>query len=106
MMDFLSLEKIKPFFLSLSAVLRRFKADNVLAMFPGIKWEDKSKHVLKVNLKVVKFYAKPIFHLLGFRSKQIDKTHVKLFSRSRIAKTDMYNKEDWFKRKCFVNQKH
>lgn len=103
---FFIIKNIKPFFLSLSAVLRKFKADNLLALFPGIKWEDKRKHVLKVNLKVVKFYAKPIFHLLGFRSKQIDNTHVKLFSRSRIAKTDMYKKEDWFKRKCFVNQKH
>ena len=103
---FFIIRKIKPFFLSLSAGLRKFRADNLLAMFPGINWEDKRKHVLKVNLKVVKFYAKPIFHLLGFRSKQIDKTHVKLFSRNRIAKTDMYKNEDWFKRKCFVNKKN
>lgn len=103
---FFIIRKIKPIFLSLSAVLRRFKADNLLVMFPGITWEDKRKHVLQVNLKVARYLAKPIFHLLGYRNKQIDRTHVRLYNRERIAKRDMYKKEDWFKRKCFINQKH
>ncbi len=103
---FFIIRRIRPFFLSLSAVLRRFKADNLLVMFPGITWEDKRKHVLRVNLKVARYMAKPIFHLLGFRNKRIDRTHVRLYNRERIAKRDMYKNEDWFKRKCFVNQKH
>lgn len=103
---FFIIRKIRPIFLSLSAVLRRFKADNILVLFPGITWEDKRKHVLQVNLKVARYMAKPIFHLLGFRNKRIDRTHVKLYNRERIAKRDMYKKEDWFKRKCFVNRKN
>ncbi len=103
---FFIIRRIRPFFLSLSAVLRRFKADNILVLFPGITWEDKRKHVLQVNLKVARYMAKPIFHLLGFRNKRIDRTHVKLYNRERIAKRDMYKKEDWFKRKCFVSQKN
>ena len=103
---FFIIRKIRPFFLSLSAVLRRYKVDNLLVLFPGISWEDKRKHVLKVNLKVARYFAKPIFHLFGYRNKRIDRTHVRLYNRARIAKVDMYKKEDWFKRKCFVNQKN
>ncbi len=103
---FFIIRKIRPFFLSLSAVLRKFRADNLLVLFPGITWEDKRKHVLQVNLKVTKFFAKPIFHLLGYRNKKIDETHVRLYNRERSAKVDMYKQEDWFKRKCFVNQKN
>ncbi len=101
---FFIIRKIRPFFLGLSAVLRRFEADNLLVLLPGITWEDKRKHVLQVNLKVAKFLAKPIFHLLGYRNKKIDATHVRLYNRERVAKKDMYKKEDWFKRKCFINQ--
>lgn len=90
------IQKIKPFFLKLSIVLRRLKADNLLVILPGISWEDKSKEVLKVNLRVAKFFAKQIFHLLGYRSSQIDTTHIKLYNRERAAKTKMYKSEYWY----------
>ena len=91
------IRKVKPIFLRLSAALRKLKADNLLVLFPGINWEDKRKNVLKVNLKITRFFAKQFFHLLGYRSKQVDKTHLKLYNRARNAKTDMYKKEKWFK---------
>lgn len=103
---FFIIRKIKPIFLSLSAVLRKFKADNLLVLFPGITWEDKRKHVLQVNLRVARYFAKPIFHLLGYRNKRIDRTHVRLYNRERIAKVKMYKEEEWFKRKCFENLKN
>lgn len=93
---FFIIRKIKPFFLRLSAVLRQFKADNLLVLLPGVSWDDRRKHVLKVNLKVTKFLAKPIFHLLGYRNRTMDKTHLKLYNRERVAKVDMYKNEDWF----------
>jgi succinylglutamate desuccinylase len=93
---FFIIRKIKPFFLKLSAILRHFRADNLLALLPGISWDDKRKHVLKVNLKVTKFLAKPIFHLLGYRNRTMDKTHLKLYNRERVAKIDMYKNESWF----------
>ena len=95
---FFLIKKIRPFFLKLSAILRTFKADNLLVLFPGISWEDKRKHVLQVDLKVTRFLAKPIFHLLGYRNRQIDKTHLRLYNRERVAKVDMYKKEDWYKK--------
>lgn len=94
---FFIIRKIKPFFLKLSATLRRLKMDEFLIILPGISWEDPKKHVLKVDLKTARFLAKSIFHLFGYRSKQIDETHLKLYNRERTAKTEMYANELWYK---------
>ena len=48
------IKKIKPFFLNLSTVLRRIKADSLLPLLPGISWDTKDKNALQVNLKVTK----------------------------------------------------
>ncbi len=93
---FFIIRRIKPFFLKLSAILRKFRADYLLAILPGISWDDRRKHVLKVNLLTTKFLAKPIFHLLGYRNRQMDKTHLKLYNRERVAKVDMYKNEYWY----------
>ena len=93
---FFIIRRVRAIFLRLSAILRKLKVDNLLVLFPGVHWEDKRKHVLKVNLKITRFFAKQFFHLLGYRSKQIDQTHLKLYNRARNARTDMYEKESWF----------
>jgi len=95
---FFIIKKIEPFFLKLSEVLRKFRADNLLVLLPGISWKDKTKTALYVNLKVTQFLAKPIFHLLGYRSNQIDATHITLYNRERTSKTKMYKKEQWYKK--------
>ncbi len=94
---FFIIRKVKPIFLRLSAILRKIKADNLLVLFPGIHWENKRKHILNVDLRVARFFAKQIFHLFGFRNKQIDETHLKLYNRARNARTKLYEKESWFK---------
>lgn len=91
------INKIKPFFLKLSVFLRKLKADNLLTYLPGISWQDSTKEVLKVNLKIARFFAKSIFHLLGYRSSYIDATHIKLYNREHVAKTKMYKSEFWYK---------
>lgn len=90
------IRKIKPFFLNLSSVLRRIKADSLLAIFPGVSWDTKEKNALVVNLKVAKFLAKPMFHLLGYRNKRLDKTHLRIYNRERISKRKIYRKEKWW----------
>lgn len=90
------IKSIAPFFLKLSTVLRRIKADNFLAMLPGIFWENENKNALIVNLKVTRFFAKSIFHLLGYRNQQADATHLKLYNRERVSKTEMYKDEKWY----------
>ena len=95
---FFIIKKIHPFFLSISEILRKIKFDSLLVLFPGISWKDKNEGVLKVNLKVTKFLAKPLFHLLGYRNKQVDATHIYLFNRERTSKTKMYKHLKWYRR--------
>lgn len=94
---FFIIRKIAPFFLKLSLVLRNIKADNLLILLPGITWHNKQKGILKANLKVTVFLAKQLFHLLGYRNRQIDSNHILIFNRERVSKTEMYQNEPWFK---------
>jgi len=93
---FFLIQHITPFFLNLSVFLRRFRVDNLLSWLPGVSWENEDKNALLVNLKVTKFFAKSLFHLLGFRNKQLDATHLKLNNRERASKTEMYKNEEWY----------
>lgn len=94
---FFIIRHIKPFFLKLSTLLRRTKFDSLLVALPGVSWLNKAEGVLQVNLKVAKFFAKSFFHVLGYRNKQITKTHLRLNNRERVAKTEVYKTEKWFK---------
>jgi len=40
--------------------------------------------------------AKSIFHLFGYRNKQLDKTHLILYNRERVSKNEMYQNERWY----------
>lgn len=92
------IKEIPHFFLNFSTLLRKTKADNLLALLPGVFWENDKKNVLVVNLKVTRFFAKSIFHLLGYRNKQVDATHMKLYNRERVTKTEMYKDLTWYKK--------
>ncbi len=93
---FFIIKSILPFFLFLSKVLRRYKVDSLLVVLPGISWQNKKEGILKANLKVVQFLAKPIFHLFGFRSRTLEKDSVLLYNRERVAKSKIYKKEPWY----------
>jgi succinylglutamate desuccinylase len=93
---FFIIRSIPRFFLKLSEILRKTNADSLLTILPGISWHDKRKGVLKANLSVTRFMAKSIFHLFGYRNKQIDKTHLLLYNRERVSKNDMYRNEEWY----------
>ncbi|MDU8884705.1 succinylglutamate desuccinylase/aspartoacylase family protein [Yeosuana sp. MJ-SS3] len=93
---FFIIRRISPFVLKLSKILRNLKADSLLVLLPGVSWQDKNKQTLEVDLKTAKFLAKQIFHLFGYRSRQIDETHIKFFSRERAAKTSIYKNEKWY----------
>lgn len=97
---FFVIRKIKPIFLKLSAFLRKIKFDSLMVVLPGVSWQDKSIGALQVNLKVAKFMVKPLFHLLGYRNKDIDETHIRLYNRERVSKSNMYKKEMWYKKPC------
>lgn len=93
---FFIIKSIKPFLLKLSTLLRRIKTDTFLTYLPGVSWENKKEGVLQVNLTVAKFLAKPLFHLLGYRNRQITNTYLRLNNRERVAKTKIYKEEPWY----------
>ena len=49
-----------------------------------------------VDLKVARFLSKPFFHLLGYRSRIVDETHILMSNRERAAKNEMYKNTPWF----------
>ncbi|MCB9190543.1 MAG: succinylglutamate desuccinylase/aspartoacylase family protein [Flavobacteriales bacterium] len=61
--------EVAPFWLALSARLRKWKFETVLTWLPGVRRDQKEKHTLIVNKSVAKFLAVEIFHLLGYRTK-------------------------------------
>jgi succinylglutamate desuccinylase len=93
---FFIIRPIPRFFLRLSEGLRTIKADSLLTLLPGISWQNKRLGVLKANLAVTRFMAKSVFHLFGYRNKQLDKTHLLLYNRERVSRNKMYQNEKWY----------
>ena len=56
-----------PFWLEVSAWLRRFRADRLLPLLPGVQRRIKARDTLQVNPHVARWFVVQIFHLLGFR---------------------------------------
>jgi len=93
---FFTIRKILPIFLLLSALLRKIRLDSWLTLLPGVRWHDKQKHSLIVNRRIAIFFTKQFFHLLGYRSKQVDKTHLIMKNRERRSRDKEYENEDWY----------
>jgi len=93
---FFMIRRIPKWILGLSAVLRKVKADHFLTILPGVSWRDSSKKQLLVNLKVSRFYSKSIFHILGFRSRELDKYHILINNREKTARNALYKDSPWF----------
>ena len=93
---FFMIRRIPKWALALSGALRRTRADHLLTFLPGVSWKDKEKSTLIVNLKVARFYSKAIFHLLGFRNRTLDRTHLLIKNRERVARNHLYKNEPWF----------
>lgn len=93
---FYFIRSIPYFFLWVSKYLRKLKADGFLAILPGIKWASSKKDALYVNKKVARFFAKSIFHLLGYRTREMDEAHFVLKSRERNSKASDYKRTRWY----------
>lgn len=96
---FFIIKKIPKFFLKLSSLLRKLKVENLLVILPGINRDKNDKETLIVNLKIARFLAKPLFHLLGYRSKTINQNRLLLKNRERVAQTASYAQTYWYKKR-------
>ena len=63
---FLSRE-VRPFWLRVSAVLRRLRLGSLMRFLPGVRRDAANDEVLIVDTRVARIYPLEIFHLLGFR---------------------------------------
>ncbi|MFD2565677.1 succinylglutamate desuccinylase/aspartoacylase domain-containing protein [Aquimarina rubra] len=95
---FFIIKKTPYFFLRLSAILRKIRFDHILPTLPGIRWISDKKDALLVNLKVARFFTKQFFHLLGYRSKEIDKTHLIIKNRETASRKEDYKNAVWNRR--------
>lgn len=93
---FFIIRKIPFWALQLSAFLRKIKIDNLFTLLPGVKWEHKDKEILRVDLNIAKYMAKPLFHLLGYRVRHLDGRYLRLYNREKAAKKKMYKNAEWW----------
>ncbi len=81
---------IPKIFLNISALLRKIHFDRLLPILPGVSWASSKKEELVVNLKIARFFTKNFLHLLGYRSKTIDKTHLRVKNREAASRDEEY----------------
>lgn len=93
-----TIRNVPKVFLNLSTVLRKIRFDKVLPLLPGVNWASDKKDELIVNLKIARLFTKQFFHLLGYRSKRIDKTHLTMKNREDASRTRDYKEAPWMNR--------
>ena len=93
---FFIIKPIPRFFLKLSEILRKLRAEQILTFLPGITWHNKDKGILRANLRVARYLTKSVFHLFGYRNKHIDKTYLLLYNRERLAQKERDKNESWY----------
>ncbi len=93
---FFLIRKIPNWVLKLSASMRKLRMDTFLTILPGVSWSSPQKDKLMINPRITRFLSKPFFHLLGYRSRSLDETHVLMSNRERAAKNEMYKDAPWY----------
>jgi succinylglutamate desuccinylase len=67
---FFVVREFAPFWLRVSEVLRRIRADRIVHWLPGVRRDPRRTGVLRVDRGVARWYALEILHLLGFRKQR------------------------------------
>lgn len=62
--------EFSPFWLTISAQLRRFNVDRILPWFPGVRRDQVHPGTLLVNGRTARWFALEVFHLLGYRKRR------------------------------------
>lgn len=78
---FFIIRPVSPFWLRLSAWLRRLHLEDVLLLLPGLRRHPEYEGTLIVNTRIARFLANELFHLLGYRRKR--KLEGKIFFTKR-----------------------
>ncbi len=94
---FFLIKRVPKIFLKISSVLRKVRFDKLLPLLPGVSWASGTKNALLINKKIAWLFAREFSHLLGYRSKQVNKTHLFVKNREEAAKYKDYKNEKWLK---------
>lgn len=93
---FYFIRPIPEVWLWLSKKLRRFRVDHILVKLPGVEWGDDREDTLVVDQRVARFFAKSFLHLLGYRARRFDKSHLIAKNREVASKSKEYENTVWF----------
>ena len=93
---FFEIRKVSPFMLRLSVVLRKIYLENMLVLLPGVRWESSKHDALMVDRKIARFFAKQFFHLLGYRSRRVNKNHLVMKNREAASREKEYYGTIWY----------
>ncbi len=66
------MREFSTFWLSVSAALRRMRLDAILHWLPGVTRSIHDPNTLTINRRVARWFALQVFHLLGYRRRQMD----------------------------------
>ena len=64
---FFLVRKVKRFWLTLSALLRKLKVGHYMHILPGVRRDPLNENFLIINTRIARILPLQIFHLLGFR---------------------------------------
>ena len=91
------IRRIPTFFLWLSRVLRKYMIDRIFVLLPGVKWSSELKDTMVVDLRIAGLISKQLFHLFGYRSKQINHSHLSIKNREYRSRRQDYCHTNWYK---------
>ena len=94
---YFSIRKIPQIFLNLSSFFRKLRFDKLLPIMPGVNWRSERKDTLIVNRKIAWLFAKQFFHLMGYRSKKLDKNYLIVKNREAASREDEYGNVLWLR---------
>jgi succinylglutamate desuccinylase len=82
---FFVIREFRPFWLTLSRLLRHTRAEQLLHVLPGVRRHPTQADTLVIDVRVARFLALQVFHLLGYR-KQKQVGRVLLMSRRKESR--------------------
>ena len=80
---FFLIRPVRPFWLRLSAVLRRMHASRWMHWLPGVQRDPERPGSFLVDRKRARWYALEIFHLLGYRKQRLTEAQLVVSPRGR-----------------------
>jgi hypothetical protein len=89
------IRKIPKWTLNLSAIFRKWRMDRLMVLLPGVKWAKFDKTAIYVNRRIARIFTKQIFHLLGYRSRELSEDQYYMRNREAASRKADYRNAPW-----------